>query len=86
MRHQRVPVPPDASLPARALLALIRLYQLTLSPVVGRSCRFHPTCSQYGAEAIAQHGARRGGWLTIRRVCRCHPWGGSGDDPVPGPR
>ncbi|MDA0802388.1 MAG: membrane protein insertion efficiency factor YidD [Planctomycetota bacterium] len=65
------------------MVLLIRAYQLTLSPIIGRSCRFQPTCSRYGAEAISSHGAIRGGWLTVRRVCRCHPWGGSGHDPVP---
>ncbi len=61
----------------------IRLYQLLLSPVLPASCRFAPTCSAYGIEAIRRHGALRGGWLAMRRVARCHPWGGSGYDPVP---
>jgi hypothetical protein len=65
------------------LLGLIRLYQLTLSSVMGRRCRFLPTCSEYAAEAIARHGAGRGSWLALKRVCRCHPWGGHGFDPVP---
>ena len=65
------------------LLGAIRLYQLCLSPFMPPACRFNPTCSQYGAEAITRHGACKGGWLTLKRLARCHPWGGSGDDPVP---
>ena len=67
----------------RGLLGLIRLYQLTLSPWLGRQCRYEPTCSAYAAEAVARFGARRGVWLAARRLGRCHPWGGSGYDPVP---
>jgi putative membrane protein insertion efficiency factor len=66
-----------------ALLGLIRLYQLTLSPWLGRQCRFEPTCSNYAAEAVTRHGARRGVWLAMKRIGRCHPWGQSGYDPVP---
>jgi len=62
---------------------LIRAYQLLLSPVLPASCRFTPTCSAYGLEAIRRHGALAGGWLTLRRIARCHPWGGWGHDPVP---
>jgi uncharacterized protein len=62
---------------------LIRGYQLLLSPVLGNNCRFHPTCSEYAMEAIRAHGVLRGGWLTVRRIGRCHPWGGAGHDPVP---
>jgi len=65
------------------LLALIRLYQLTLSSFMGRTCRFLPTCSEYATEAIQKHGAWCGGLLAIRRIGRCHPWGGEGFDPVP---
>ena len=65
------------------MLAGIRFYQLTLSAWMGQHCRFHPTCSRYGAEAIQRFGAIRGGWLAIRRIGRCHPWGGAGFDPVP---
>ena len=67
---------------ARLLLAGIRLYQ---SLRVGRPspCRYVPSCSAYGAESIEYHGAARGTWLTLRRLARCHPWGGSGFDPVP---
>lgn len=62
---------------------LIRVYQWTLSPLLGSNCRFHPTCSAYGVEAFRKRGAWRGFWLTLRRISRCHPWGGSGYDPVP---
>jgi uncharacterized protein len=62
---------------------LIRGYQLLLSPVLGNNCRFHPTCSEYAIEAIRAHGAARGLWLALRRIGRCHPWGGAGHDPVP---
>ena len=60
-----------------------RAYKLTLSPWIGRQCRYLPTCSDYAAEALIWHGPLRGGWLAARRLCRCHPWGGSGYDPVP---
>jgi putative membrane protein insertion efficiency factor len=73
--------------PARAvralLLGLIRLYQLTLSPWLGTQCRYEPTCSRYAAEALTRFGVRRGVWLAVRRLARCHPWGRSGYDPVP---
>ena len=65
------------------LLILIRIYQLTLSSFMGRGCRFLPTCSEYATTAIEKHGAWRGGKLAVRRMSRCHPWGGSGFDPVP---
>jgi len=69
---------------ARALpLGLIRLYQLTLSPWLGRACRYEPTCSHYAAEAIERFGVLRGVWLAVKRIGRCHPWGRSGYDPVP---
>lgn len=61
----------------------IRFYQGAISPHTPPSCRFTPTCSQYAAEAIAKYGAARGGWLALKRLARCHPWGGSGYDPVP---
>ncbi|MBU6331749.1 MAG: membrane protein insertion efficiency factor YidD [Bacteroidota bacterium] len=64
-------------------LALIWLYQRLLSPLLPASCRYHPTCSAYGMEAIRRHGALKGGWLTLKRIGRCHPWGGHGHDPVP---
>ncbi len=68
---------------SRIFLALIRFYQLAISPWLPPRCRFQPTCSQYAIEAIRKHGAGRGGMLAVRRICRCHPWGGSGYDPVP---
>ncbi|QNM96784.1 membrane protein insertion efficiency factor YidD [Chitinimonas koreensis] len=68
---------------SRLLIALIQLYRYTLSPTLGANCRFTPSCSQYAVEALRRHGTWRGGWLTIRRLCRCHPWGGHGHDPVP---
>jgi len=68
-----------------ALLRLIRLYQLTLSPWLGRQCRYEPTCSHYAAEALQRFGVRRGVWLAAKRIGRCHPWGRSGYDPVPEP-
>ena len=64
----------------------LRAYKLTLSPLIGRQCRYLPTCSEYAAEALIGHGAWRGSWLAARRLCRCNPWGGSGYDPVPKPR
>jgi putative membrane protein insertion efficiency factor len=67
----------------RLMLGLIRTYQLTLSPWLGRECRYMPTCSAYAAEAIRRFGPRRGAWLALKRVGRCHPWGGAGYDPVP---
>lgn len=68
-----------------ALRGLVLLYRYTLSAFVGRSCRFLPTCSDYALEALDTHGAAQGTWLTLRRLARCHPWGGAGLDPVPAP-
>ncbi len=70
---------------ARAGMAAIRLYQLTLSPLFAGSCRFEPSCSRYAMTALEQHGLIRGTWLAVRRLSRCHPLGGSGLDPVPPP-
>ena len=67
----------------RLMLGLIRAYQLTLSPWLGRQCRYTPTCSAYAAEAIRRFGPRRGAWLALKRLGRCHPWGAAGYDPVP---
>ncbi|MCK5776476.1 MAG: membrane protein insertion efficiency factor YidD [Bacteroidales bacterium] len=64
-------------------ILLIRIYQYTLSPFIGRSCRYTPTCSSYSVEAIRKHGPFKGGWLAIKRIGSCNPWGGSGYDPVP---
>ncbi|MCW5731601.1 MAG: membrane protein insertion efficiency factor YidD [Alphaproteobacteria bacterium] len=63
--------------------ALIRGYQYFLSPLLGVNCRYAPSCSHYAIEAIERHGLLRGGWLGLRRLLRCNPWGGSGYDPVP---
>jgi len=65
------------------LQACIRLYQLTISPLFPQACRYEPTCSQYGIEAISEHGPMRGSWLALRRIARCHPFGSFGPDPVP---
>ncbi len=65
------------------LLAVIRGYQYAISPLLGRNCRYLPTCSEYAAEAVTKYGAIRGGWLGVKRVCRCHPWHPGGYDPVP---
>ncbi len=74
---------PKLSLAARFLLILQKIYKLTLSPFIGRSCRYLPTCSDYAAECVKLHGAWRGSWLGLARLCRCHPWGQSGFDPAP---
>ncbi len=68
---------------AKLLILPIRAYQIAISPLLPKSCRFEPTCSAYAIEALAKHGAGRGLWLGTARICRCHPWGGSGYDPVP---
>lgn len=68
----------------RALaVGLIRLYQWTISPLLGPHCRFHPSCSQYALEALERFGVLRGGWLAVKRIARCHPWHPGGYDPVP---
>jgi hypothetical protein len=64
-------------------IILIKLYQWILSPLLGPKCRFTPTCSQYGMEAFKKYGPFKGLWLTIKRMSKCHPWGGHGYDPVP---
>ena len=68
---------------AHGLRALVIGYRYSLSALIGRQCRYAPTCSEYAIEAIERHGAIAGGWLALRRIARCHPWGGSGYDPVP---
>jgi uncharacterized protein len=70
-------------LPALALIGFFRLWQLLVSPLYGQTCRFYPSCSSYGVEAVQLHGAVRGSWLTARRLLRCHPWNPGGLDPVP---
>ena len=62
---------------------LVRFYQVAISPLKPPTCRYTPTCSQYTLEALQQYGFFKGGWLAIKRICSCHPWGGSGYDPVP---
>ncbi|MFF5262519.1 membrane protein insertion efficiency factor YidD [Actinomadura viridis] len=71
------------SLAARSLMLLVRAYRRFLSPLLGQQCRFYPSCSAYGLEALEVHGALRGGWLTVRRIGRCHPFNRGGYDPVP---
>ena len=66
------------------LIWLVKFYRFAISPWLGGNCRFQPTCSEYAIEALKTHGVLRGGWLAARRISRCHPWGGSGYDPVPG--
>lgn len=74
---------------SRAVRALVTLpilgYRYLISPVFPMSCRYAPSCSAYAAEAVMRHGVVKGGWLALRRIARCHPWGGEGYDPVPGP-
>ncbi|MBE8715464.1 membrane protein insertion efficiency factor YidD [Sphingobacterium hungaricum] len=64
-------------------VVIIRIYQIFISPLLGANCRYTPTCSQYGKEAILKYGPFKGGWLTIKRILSCNPWGGHGHDPVP---
>ena len=71
-------------LPQRVLIGLVRGYRLLLSPWLGSSCRFEPTCSAYSLEALQRHGAAAGSYLTAARILRCHPWCQGGFDPVPG--
>jgi len=65
------------------LIQIVRLYRLAISPWLGANCRFDPTCSSYAIEALQTHGLFKGAWLAAKRIGRCHPWGGSGYDPVP---
>jgi len=64
-------------------LGIVRFYQYAISPYTPASCRYTPTCSQYAVEAIQKYGPFKGGWLALKRILRCHPWGGHGYDPVP---
>ena len=68
---------------ARIFALPVRGYRLFVSPFLGRNCRFDPTCSSYALTALERHGAVKGGWLALRRISRCHPWGGAGVDDVP---
>ena len=74
---------PLTALPQRILLSLVRGYRLLLSPWLGSSCRFEPSCSAYALQALQQHGAASGGYLTLHRIARCHPFCRGGHDPVP---
>lgn len=67
----------------RLLIVLARLWQIGPSVLLPPTCRFHPSCSEYGIEALEKYGALKGGWLAAKRLLRCHPWGGAGHDPVP---
>jgi len=69
---------------ALPLRAIVWVYRYAISPLIGANCRYQPTCSAYAEEALCKHGAFKGGWLALKRIGRCHPWGGSGYDPVPG--
>ncbi len=69
--------------PPLILIGVFRAWQLLASPTYGQTCRFYPSCSAYGVEAVRRHGAVRGSWLTLRRICRCHPWNPGGVDLVP---
>lgn len=75
-----------ACLPQRALMWLVMAYRLLISPSLGSNCRFEPSCSAYSLQALRQHGAARGSYLTLRRLARCHPWCDGGHDPVPPPQ
>ncbi len=68
---------------AKLMVGLIVFYKKAISPLLPRSCRYYPTCSEYGMEAIKRYGPFKGGWLTIKRIVSCNPWGGHGHDPVP---
>jgi putative membrane protein insertion efficiency factor len=63
-------------------ILLIKFYQYTIRPLLPNACRFTPSCSQYGIDAVNKYGALKGGWMALKRILRCHPWGGSGYDPV----
>ncbi len=65
------------------LIIIVKLYKWILSPVLPNSCRYYPTCSSYAIEALKKYGFVKGGWLSVKRILRCNPWGGSGYDPVP---
>jgi uncharacterized protein len=72
-----------AEIPQRAIVLLVRGYQVSLSPLLPSSCRYHPSCSAYAIEAVERYGAVRGSWLAVRRIARCHPFHAGGYDPVP---
>lgn len=70
----------------KVLVALLRFYKRFVSPLLPPACRFYPSCSEYAADAVATHGAMRGGWMAVRRLARCHPFSSGGYDPVPEPK
>ncbi len=74
---------PAGRIASGLLIGIMRFWRVALSPMTGPNCRFHPTCSCYGIEAVSQHGSLRGGWLTMKRILRCNPWSAGGYDPVP---
>jgi putative membrane protein insertion efficiency factor len=73
----------DGSMPARVVVSMISVYRRFVSPLLGRHCRYEPTCSRYAMDAISVHGAAKGGTMALRRIGRCHPWAPGGFDPVP---
>jgi putative membrane protein insertion efficiency factor len=79
----QLPAPAPARWMRGALIAAIRIYQIVFAPLLAPACRFEPSCSTFAVEAIARRGVVRGSWLALRRIARCHPWGGFGYDPVP---
>ena len=74
---------PGPSVPVRIATGLVQVYRVVVSPFFPPSCRYTPTCSEYALEALRRHGVLRGGWMTVRRIGRCHPWHPGGHDPVP---
>jgi putative membrane protein insertion efficiency factor len=70
-------------LPSKLVILIFTFYQRVISPIMPNACRYHPTCSAYGIDAVKKYGAIKGSWLAIKRIARCHPWGGHGIDPVP---
>lgn len=72
-----------SALIGKLFILIIRTYQAMISPLLPGACRYTPTCSEYGVQALRKHGPWRGGWLTLKRFLSCHPWGGHGHDPVP---
>ncbi|RNC79994.1 MAG: membrane protein insertion efficiency factor YidD [Balneola sp.] len=72
-----------ATIASKIITGIVRFYQLAISPWLGSSCRYSPTCSQYMIEAVNEWGPLKGTWLGLKRIGRCHPWGGHGHDPVP---
>jgi putative membrane protein insertion efficiency factor len=67
----------------KLLIGLLKFYKYSISPLLGPACRYTPTCSEYGIEALRKYGPLKGGWLTLKRLASCNPWGGHGHDPVP---